>query len=159
MQFIRPYLNLKKGNSLPANLPSPTNDNDNDQDASSYQDNYNNTDLCNSITTIEEIPSTSTSNIVENNIISIEPPLKKKKNSNNITSVDECVINYIKSKQLTLDENPKRLFLLSILPDLNEMYNTQFRQFRTKVNVLIDNILKTTQDTSSHTNNTSLCST
>lgn len=38
------------------------------------------------------------------------------------------------------------------------MNNTQFRKFRTQVNVLIDDILKTTQDTS-HGNNTSLCST
>lgn len=100
MQFIRPYLNLKKGNSLPGNLPSPTHDNDNDQGASSYQDNYNNTDLCNNITITEKIPSTSTNNIVENKVVGIEPPLKKKKNSN-ITSVDECVIDYIKAKQRT----------------------------------------------------------
>jgi len=158
MQFIRPYLNLKKGNSLPGNLPSPTHDNDNDQGASSYQDNYNNTDLCNNITITEEIPSTSTNNIVENKVVDIEPPLKKKKNSNNITSVDECVIDYIKAKQRTSEENPKKLFLLSLLPDLNEMNNTQFRKFRTQVNVLIDDILKTTQDIS-HGNNTSLCST
>lgn len=84
--------------------------------------------------------------------------MKKKKNSNNITSVDECVIDYIKAKQRTSEENPKKLFLLSLLPDLNEMNNTQFRKFRTQVNVLIDDILKTTQDTS-HGNNTSLCST
>lgn len=159
MQFIRPYLNLKKGNSLPGNLPSPTHDNDNDQDASSYQDSYNNTDLCNNITITEEIPSTSTNNIVENKVVDVEPPLKKKKNSNNITSVDECVIDYIKSKQQrTSEENPKKLFLLSLLPDLNEINNTQFRKFRNQVNVLIDDILKTTQDTS-HGNNTSLCST
>jgi len=158
MQFIRPYLNLKKGNLLPGNLPSPTHHNDNDQGASSYQDNYNTTDLCNNITITEEIPSTSTNNIVENKVVGIEPPLKKKKNSNNITSVDECVIDYIKAKQRTSEENPKKLFLLSLLPDLNEMNNTQFRKFRTQVNVLIDDILKPTQDTS-HGNNTSLCST
>ncbi|KAL4149360.1 hypothetical protein QTP88_003322 [Uroleucon formosanum] len=102
MQFIRPYLNLKKGNSQPGNLPSPTHDNDNDQGASSSQDNYNNTDLCNNITITEEISSTNTNNIVENKVVGIKPPLKKKKNSNNITSVDECVIDYIKAKQLSL---------------------------------------------------------
>lgn len=37
------------------------------------------------------------------------------------------------------------------------MNYSQFRTFRTQVNVLIDDILKTTQDTS-HGNNTSLCS-
>lgn len=42
--------------------------------------------------------------------------------------------------------------MLSLLPDLNEMNNIQFRKFRTQVNVLIDDILKPTQDTS-------LCST
>lgn len=78
--------------------------------------------------------------------------MKKKKNSNTITSVDECVIDYIKAKQRTSEENTKKLFLLSLLPDLNEMNYTQFRKFRTQVNVLIDDILKPTQDTS-------LCST
>lgn len=68
---------MKKGNSLPGNLPSPTHDNDNEQGASYYQDNYNNTDLCNNITITEEIPSISTNNIVENKVVGIEPLLKK----------------------------------------------------------------------------------
>ncbi|XP_011187034.1 uncharacterized protein LOC105215001 [Zeugodacus cucurbitae] len=38
-------------------------------------------------------------------------------------------------------ECPKRLFLLSLLPDLNEMTNSQMRRFKCKVLQLIDGIL------------------
>lgn len=38
-----------------------------------------------------------------------------------------------------------KVFLLSLLPDLNEMYTTQFRKFRLQVNVVIDNVLNATE--------------
>lgn len=68
-------------------------------------------------------------------------------------------MDYINAKQRPPDENPKILFLLSLLPDLNEMNTTQFRKFRSQVNGLIDNILNNTVQDSNLYNSTSLCST
>lgn len=79
MELIRLYLNCKKGNALPGNLPSPTNDNDNYQDTF-YRENCNNTESWDNVAIAKEISSTSTSNIVESQVINIEPPSKKKKN-------------------------------------------------------------------------------
>lgn len=52
------------------------------------------------------------------------------------------VMEYIKKKEQPKDEeNPKKLFLLSVLPDLELMNDRQMRRFRTKVSEMIDEIL------------------
>lgn len=43
--------------------------------------------------------------------------------------------------QTVSSESPKKQFVLSLLPDLNEMTNSQMRQFKFKVLQLIDEIL------------------
>lgn len=40
-----------------------------------------------------------------------------------------------------LENNPKKMFLLSLLPDLNSMTDSQMRKFKFKVLELVDNIL------------------
>jgi hypothetical protein len=69
------------------------------------------------------------------------PPLKKIKKENLRVYVDTCVMEYIKSKQQSKKDNSKQQFLLSLLPDLEQMNDRQMRQFRTRVSVLIDEIL------------------
>ena len=71
---------------------------------------------------------------------------KKKRKKN--TDVDECVVNYIRSKTESRESNPRRLFLLSLLPDLEEMDNNQFRAFRQQVITLIDNTLTSSRPSS-----------
>ncbi|XP_069966696.1 uncharacterized protein [Bactrocera oleae] len=51
-------------------------------------------------------------------------------------------VPYNKQRDQTIfGESPKRQFVLSLLPDLNEMTNSQMRQFKFKVLQLIDEIL------------------
>jgi hypothetical protein len=56
--------------------------------------------------------------------------------------VDQYVINYIKSKQDTQLESYRRQFLVSLLPDVEEMDASQFRLFRKRVGDLIEEILE-----------------
>jgi hypothetical protein len=69
------------------------------------------------------------------------PPLKKIKKENLHVDVDTCVMEYIISKQQSERENYKQKFLLSLLPDLEQMNDKQMRQFQTRVSLLIDEIL------------------
>lgn len=59
-------------------------------------------------------------------------------------------MEYIKKKlQHKAAVNPKKLFLLSLLPDLDLMNYHQMRPFRIQFSRLIDDILSTTNETSS----------
>jgi len=51
------------------------------------------------------------------------------------------LLNTLKKGQPKAEESPKKLFLLSLLPDLELMNDRQMRRFRTKVSELIDEIL------------------
>lgn len=69
------------------------------------------------------------------------PPKKKKKTQ--VDTADDCIINYNQSKsnKPPNEYNAKKLFLLSLLPDLEEMSTVQFRAFRRDVGNLIDKTL------------------
>ncbi|XP_067637592.1 transcription factor Adf-1-like isoform X1 [Eurosta solidaginis] len=53
-------------------------------------------------------------------------------------------VNHKRTKRSEFEDasNPKKHFLLSLLPDLDEMTNSQMRQFKMKVIVLVEDILK-----------------
>ncbi|XP_039961733.1 uncharacterized protein LOC126760667 [Bactrocera neohumeralis] len=59
--------------------------------------------------------------------------------------INEFKISEVSSHQQDLeatdDEDYKRLFILSLLPDLEEMSNTQMRKFKIKVTTIINNII------------------
>ncbi|XP_053951098.1 uncharacterized protein LOC128858671 [Anastrepha ludens] len=54
--------------------------------------------------------------------------------------------NITQSDEANGDDNPKRLFMLSLLPDLEEMNNAQMREFKTKVITLINEIFEESLD-------------
>jgi hypothetical protein len=134
MDFIRLYVNAKNNHDLPSNLPplpSPEQQNDDEEDIMQSEQN------------LEVVGD----GINENNDLIIPQPttdslVKKKKNTSNTDDVEKCVMEYIKKKgQPKAEESPKKLFLLSLLPDLELMNDRQMRRFRTKVSELIDEIL------------------
>lgn len=148
----------KNGPSSSGNLSS-----EEENDLGSIQEIDNNSQLLNTPKLqITNIPSTSFGNIKEahkrpNQEFNDESPLKKKIYKSDINSMDPNVLKYYKEKRCSEDENSKKQFLLSLLPDINEMNRTQYRMFRSQVNKLINSILctyNTTQDTigSNHVN-------
>lgn len=83
----------------------------------------------------------------------------KKKSRKSKEFVDEGIVNYFKAKQARteatehLAQNPKRMFLLSLLPDLEPMSDAQMRKFKRGVMQLIDDILEEGPTTSSSLDN------
>lgn len=71
-------------------------------------------------------------------------PLLKKKKTNNLDLTDKCFISYINTKKHNLkqEENPRKQFLLSMLPDVNQMTEVQMRKFKRKMLDVIDDILE-----------------
>ena len=162
MQFLLPYVNTKLDASLPGNLPSPPTTHNEQCEINDIQDNIVTVNVgekvidqtySGKIDAIDEGNEASESVISQqsNNVQnktsnannSIERQKKRKKN----TDADECVVNYIRSKTESKGSNPRRLFLLSLLPDLEEMDNNQFRAFR-QVITLIDNTLTSSRPSS-----------
>jgi len=134
MDFIRPYVNAKNNHDLPSTLPplpSPEQQNDDEDDIMQSEQNL-------------EVVSDG---INENNVLIIPQPttnslLKKNKNTSNTDDVDKCIMEYIKKKgQPKVEESAKKLFLFSLLPDLELMNDRQMRRFRTKVSEIIYEIL------------------
>lgn len=131
--------------SLPGNLPSPPNTDESEvfgEQNSEINESVIHDDIHDNTNDDGNISSVS-ANIT--NVQSIQnpmgPPKKKKKTQIN---ADEYMINYIQSKSSHCpnEDNPKKHFLLSLLPDLEEMSTTQFRIFRHEVVNLIDRVLE-----------------
>lgn len=164
MNFLTPYVG-KKENSLHAKLASLTStleqcESDGDQStALSFSEKIVEEEISNTRT--EELTQNSwkekssptySGNLMESkkNIEIIphlmeglnEPPQKKQKMEE--IDAEQYIINYItsKKKESVQDNNAKRHFLLSLLPDLECMNSAQFRTFRHQVCTLIDEILE-----------------
>jgi hypothetical protein len=134
MQFVRPYIQTKHGHKKPMNQPSPSKSSaatDAEMEKSVVMEN----------TTFENKDVECAINVNEDSEQTRAPPLKKMKKENVRLYVDTRVMEYIKSKQQSKKDNSKQQFLLSLLPDLEQMNDRQMRQFRTRVSVLIDEIL------------------
>ncbi|KAL4706601.1 hypothetical protein ACJJTC_009013 [Scirpophaga incertulas] len=73
--------------------------------------------------------------------------LYKDKGRKTKSSPEDGFIEYLKTKQARieinqdLEQQPKKMFLLSLLPDLENMSDRQMRMFKTRVMRLIENIL------------------
>lgn len=162
MQFLNRYVNTKTEKGLPGNLPSPPQtDNaysepnqervpetiDNNKEANDASDTELTQDATREDSTHQRTQSESpnvttinTENIRSSKQASVAPSNKRKKTP---TDADAVVINYIKSKTQkgSNHDNPRTQFLLSLVPDVEDMTSTQYRTFRNEVCSLIDRII------------------
>lgn len=149
MNFLKPYINITLDKSLPGNLPSPPNneefqvfevENSTELNKSDTRNDFENSTYDDSSYSIRADTNADTTKTTSQ--YAMGPPKKKKKTQVDIA--DDCMINYIQSKSTIKrpnEENAKKLFLLSLLPDLEEMSTVQFRAFRRDVGNLIDRTL------------------
>lgn len=144
MSFLKPYINITLEKSLPGNLPSPPNNEEFQEFEEENPTEINRSDIRNDI----ENPSYNVSSgsisadtTKTTSQYAMGPPKKKKQTQ--VDTADDCIINYIQSKsnKPPNEDNAKKLFLLSLLPDLEEMSTVQFRAFRRDVGNLIDRTL------------------
>lgn len=64
-----------------------------------------------------------------------------KKRKNEVSQVDQSFIDFVNMKKTKMCEYPRKMFLLSLLPDINTMTNKQIRMFKKRVLDIIDDIL------------------
>ncbi|XP_054286080.1 uncharacterized protein LOC129002362 [Macrosteles quadrilineatus] len=140
MMFLKPYVTAK-GIDQPSNLPSlpPT-----AADSSAAEEER----VDDVLPLLEEpaeegieetnkgIEAGSSCTIGKKKTTPHHPPKKTVKPVN----ADEVVLDYINSKKKVVSENPRKQFLLSILPDVEDMTVPQFKKFRRDVLNLIDQI-------------------
>lgn len=147
ISFLKPFINITLEKTLPVNLPSsPINEesevfreeNSTEPNSTDISDDFENATHNGSSSCIIGINSDTINTTSQN---TLGPPKKKNKTQ---VDTDECIINYIQSKssQQPTEDNAKKLFLLSLLPDLEEMSTAQFRTFRRDVVDLIDRSLE-----------------
>lgn len=149
MNFLKPYINITLEKSLLGNLPSPPkneefqvleDENSTELNRSDTRNDLKNSTYDDSSCSIRADTNADTTKTTSQ--YAMEPP-KKKKNTQ-VHTADDCIINYIQSKSAIKqpnEDNAKKLFLLSLLPDLEEMSTVQFRAFRRDVGNLIDRTL------------------
>lgn len=156
MQFLRPYLNIKMEKSLPLNHLSPTNINHehelNGLQYSALPEKSYDEEFSQNIgykefhqqTNYEADHSAGRGKrrYIVDNELSTQCLKEENKKKCDKLDVDQYVINYIKAKKASQVENYRRQFLVSLLPDVEEMDASQFRQFRKRVGDLIEEILE-----------------
>lgn len=133
MQFLFPYISTKNDGSLPGNLPSPPTTSTEQCETNEIQDDIATVNIMDTVVdqtdsrTIDEGNEASGSaisqqaNYAQSKPSSANSSMERPKKRNKDADVDECVINYIRSKTESRESNPRRLFLLSLLPDVEEM--------------------------------------
>lgn len=160
MQFLRPYLNIKTEKSLPVNCPSPTNINHEHElnglqyslPEKSYDEEFSQNigyKEFHQQTNYETDHSAGRGKrryIVDNELSTQGLKEENKKKCDKL-DIDQYVINYLKAKKASQLENYRRQFLVSLLPDVEEMDASQFRQFRKRVGDLIEEILEPSSST------------
>ena len=161
MQFLRPYLNIKMEKSLPVNHPSPTNiihehelnglqysalpEKSYDEEFSQnigYKEFHQQTNY-----EADHSVGRGKRRYIVDNELSTQGLKQENKKKCEKLDVDQYVINYIQGKKASQLENYRRQFLVSLLPDVEEMDASQFRQFRKRVGDLIEEILEPNSST------------
>ncbi|CAG4984502.1 unnamed protein product [Colias eurytheme] len=72
----------------------------------------------------------------------------KRRKGKSFATVDDGIMDYFEAKKAKLEkksediEDPKRMFLLSLLPDMKAMSDSQTRTFKRRVLALVDEILE-----------------
>lgn len=157
MQFLLPYIGNRKG-ILPGNIPSPPPALQPDM-GNDATDDFLTLDAVNSEGVddpgIRDEVSGSAADEGSGNAVNegsgnaadedfptadLAPVSHKKRK---VDPVDECVMEFIRKKQSTekRTESPRKLFLMSLEPEVEEMTAAQFRAFRRRVGLLVDEIL------------------
>lgn len=158
MQFLLPYVKPSTDLTTSGNLPSPTPDHDillenNEQSDTEDQDE----DL------VQQEQYFSDKITSKNH--DVRSPEEKtkgtKKRKSELSQADQSFIDFVKMKKTKMcGEDPRRMYLLSLLPDINAMTDKQMRIFKKKVSDVIDDILNEnpTPQNQTPTSNTSITS-
>jgi len=134
MQFILPYIKGVRSVDSTGNLPSPPNVMD---DEVNETDEVENTEENEFESTAESFNMTKSSNE------QVFTPKVKKKKTNTSDAADQCFIDYINTKKQNSkkEDDPRKQFLLSMLPEIHQMTDIQMRKFKRKMLDTIDDIL------------------
>lgn len=120
MMFLKSYVTAK-GYDLPGNLPSPSQSLD-DDDTSVVRETHREENAH------EEEERTRRENEISEQTKPKGPPPKKNRKCQSITA-DDIVVDYIRSKTEASKDNPRKLLLMSLLPDVENMTTPQFKNF------------------------------
>ncbi|XP_069705242.1 uncharacterized protein MICU1 isoform X6 [Periplaneta americana] len=71
---------------------------------------------------------------------------RKRKIKPRANEVDNVFVDYLKPHTQTVDDDHRRMFLLSLLPDVNKLADVQMRAFKIRVLLLLDEIMNESQD-------------
>jgi hypothetical protein len=129
MQFLLPFVKPNAPNTdSQLNLPSPPPDTD-------KSGSENDVD-CDKVDTLPEMQAS---------VQETEPAPKKsqgKKKKYELSKVDQSFIEFCEQrKKKKYDNDPRKMFLMSLLPEIHEMSYSQMKLFKRRVLVLIDDIL------------------
>lgn len=145
MQFLLPF--IKSGRQQKGNLTAPHpetemsdvnifGDESGDESPNSNQTNSN------SELVLDQSTSQSTQPIHNKMLNNIGQQKSNKKKTDNEIDVDRCFIDYFNNKKHKPNDSADKIFLLSLLPDVEQMIQTQKRRFKREVLAVIDSILE-----------------
>jgi hypothetical protein len=129
MQFLLPFVKPSAPNTdSQGSLPSPPPD----TDKSGSEDDAD----CDKVDTLPKMQAS---------VQETEPAPKKsqgKKKKYELSKVDQSFIEFCEQqKRNKYDNDPRNMFLMSLLPEIHEMSDSQMKQFKRRVLLLIDDIL------------------
>ncbi|XP_071051653.1 uncharacterized protein [Onthophagus taurus] len=135
MQFVLPYVRPiqhleKTGNiSLEESEIVTETDEDNPEPQLSY-------------TLLEENKNDNVTKCSEESSFNFEKKKRKRRHAEEKDEIDHAILDYIKEKKSnkTLDDD-RRMFLLSLLPDIKNLSDKNMRQFKIKTLVLLEQLL------------------
>ncbi|XP_023222828.1 uncharacterized protein LOC111624252 [Centruroides sculpturatus] len=137
MQFIVPYVKLTSNADHPKNIPSPPKSEEQTDDEITNNEDVTEDDI------EQDSSSSKDLEIVQEN--AREPSIQMEnrgiKRKSHISDYDKSFIEFVQSRKCNkTDVNPRKMFLLSLLPEINEMTEAQMKKFKRKVLELIDEI-------------------
>lgn len=147
LQFLLPFIKPNTDLITSRNLPSPISEhgvlfknNEQSETGDQYEDLVKREKyLSDKITSIES-PSHERSRIPvlqEHN----QAKGTNKKRKYDVSQIDQSFIDLVNIKKKMCKEDPRKMFLLSLLPDINTMTDKQMRMFKKKVLDVVDDIL------------------
>lgn len=130
MQFVLPYVRPVVHTDATGNLPNPPQDNE-------QMDQIN--ERLNEIQSEEEIYESTSESTSQSVSQTFKKPKRKIKPCNN--EVDRAFVDYLQEKKKPNDEDHRKMFLASLLPEVNKLTDEQMRKFKLKVLMLLDEIM------------------
>jgi len=143
LQFLLPYVQPNTDITNSGNLPSPTSGNEitfenNEQSDTEVQDE--------DIVQQEEYLTNKIINNEKGRLPFVQERNQGKGNTKkrklDISKVDQSFIDFVNmKKEKSCETDPRKMFLLSLLPDIKNTTDQQMRMFKKKVLDLVDDIL------------------